>query len=222
MPLIDFILHIDDHLVTIVNTFGGWTYLIIFAIIFIETGLVVFPFLPGDSLIFAAAAMAANPKYGLNIWLLYLTAAAAAVIGDSANYEIGRWSVNSGAKHVWFNKLINEKNRVAAEKFFERHGSITIVIGRFIPFIRTFVPFISGGSKMHYKTFALYNLLGGLLWTGLFSGIGYFFGNFPVVKEHFSLIVLAIILVSVVPVLVVALKKKLSIKRERQFQESDI
>lgn len=147
MPLIDFILHIDDHLVTIVNNFGAGTYWIIFAIIFIETGLVIFPFLPGDSLIFAAAAMAANPKYGLNVWLLYIVAAAAAIIGDSINYEIGKWSVTSGAKHSWFNKLINENDRLAAEKFFERHGSITIVIGRFIPFIRTFVPFISGAAR---------------------------------------------------------------------------
>ena len=199
MPLIDFILHIDDHLVTIVNNFGAGTYWIIFAIIFIETGLVIFPFLPGDSLIFAAAAMTA--------------------IGDSINYEIGKWSVTSGAKHSWFNKLINENNRLAAEKFFERHGSITIVIGRFIPFIRTFVPFISGGSKMHYQTFVIYNILGGLLWTALFTSIGYFFGNFPVVKDHFSLIVIGIILVSVVPILVVALKKKLTMRREQEFGE---
>lgn len=219
MPLIDFILHIDDHLVTIVNNFGAGTYWIIFAIIFIETGLVIFPFLPGDSLIFAAAAMAANPKYGLNVWLLYIVAAAAAIIGDSINYEIGKWSVTSGAKHRWFNKLINENNRLAAEKFFERHGSITIVIGRFIPFIRTFVPFISGGSKMHYQTFVIYNILGGLLWTALFTSIGYFFGNFPVVKGHFSLIVIGIILVSVVPILVVALKKKLTMRRKQHFND---
>ncbi len=219
MPLIDFILHIDDHLVTIVNNFGAGTYWIIFAIIFIETGLVIFPFLPGDSLIFAAAAMAANPKYGLNVWLLYIVAVAAAIIGDSINYEIGKWSVTSGAKHSWFNKLINENNRLAAEKFFERHGSITIVIGRFIPFIRTFVPFISGGSKMHYRTFVIYNILGGLLWTALFTSIGYFFGNFPVVKDHFSLIVIGIILVSVVPILVVALKKKLTMRRQEQFND---
>ena len=219
MPLIDFILHIDDHLVTIVNNFGAETYWIIFAIIFIETGLVIFPFLPGDSLIFAAAAMAANPKYVLNVWLLYIVAAAAAIIGDSINYEIGKWSVTSGAKHSWFTKLINENNRLAAEKFFERHGSITIVIGRFIPFIRTFVPFISRGSKMHYQTFVIYNILGGLLWTALFTSIGYFFGNFPVVKDHFSLIVIGIILVSVVPILVVVLKKKLTMQREQQFND---
>ncbi|GAA3630117.1 VTT domain-containing protein [Lactobacillus hamsteri] len=214
MGLIDFILHIDDHLVTIVNQFGVGSYLVLFAIIFIETGLVVFPFLPGDSLIFAASAMAANPRYQLNIWLVYLVVAIAAIVGDSVNYEIGAWSARAGEKHAWFNKLINQNNRLAAEKFFERHGPITIVVGRFIPFIRTFVPFISGGSKMHYKTFITYNILGGLLWTGLFTIIGFFFGNFPIVKDHFSLIVIAIIFISVVPIAIVALKKKISLKKE--------
>ncbi|CCI86681.1 VTT domain-containing protein [Lactobacillus gigeriorum] len=214
MALIDFILHIDDHLITIVNQFGAGSYLILFVIIFIETGLVVFPFLPGDSLIFAAAAMAANNKYNLSIGLIYLAVALAAIIGDSVNYEIGARSVQIGEKYSWFNKLINENNRLAAEKFFERHGSITIVIGRFIPFIRTFVPFISGASKMHYRTFVTFNVLGGLIWTGLFASVGYFFGNIPIVKEHFSLIVLAIILVSVLPILIVMLKKKLTQKKE--------
>ena len=214
MALIDFILHIDDHLITIVNQFGGWTYLILFAIIFIETGLVIFPFLPGDSLIFAASAMAANPQYGLNIWIIYAVVAIAAIVGDTVNYEIGAWSTRTGEKHAWFNKLINQKNRLAAEKFFERHGPITIVVGRFIPFIRTFVPFISGGSKMHYGHFITYNILGGLLWTRLFTIIGFFFGNIPFVKDHFSMIVIAIILVSVVPIAIVALKKKLTLKKE--------
>ena len=214
MALIDFILHIDDHLITIVNQFGAGSYLILFVIIFIETGLVVFPFLPGDSLIFAAAAMAANNKYNLSIGLIYLAVALAAIIGDSVNYEIGARSVQIGEKYSWFNKLINENNQLAAEKFFERHGSITIVIGRFIPFIRTFVPFISGASKMHYRTFVTFNVLGGLIWTGLFASVGYFFGNIPIVKEHFSLIVLAIILVSVLPISIVMLKKKLTQKKE--------
>lgn len=214
MGLIDFILHIDDHLVTIVNMFGNWTYLILFAIVFIETGLVIFPFLPGDSLIFAACAMAATPKSNLHFWICYLVFLAAAVLGDTINYEIGRWSQAEGAKHSWFNKLINQDKRKAAENFFDRHGGITIVIGRFIPFIRTFVPFVSGGSKMHYGKFITYNVLGGLLWTGLFTIIGFFFGNIPFVKDHFSMIVIAIILVSVVPIAIVALKKKLSLKKE--------
>ncbi len=181
MGLIDFILHIDDHLVTIVNMFGNWTYLILFAIVFIETDLVFL---------------------------------AAAVLGDTINYEIGRWSQAEGAKHSWFNKLINQDKRKAAENFFDRHGGITIVIGRFIPFIRTFVPFVSGASKMHYGTFIRYNFLGGFLWVTLFAALGFFFGNIPVVQEHFSLIVLAIILISVVPVLIIWIKKKLVLKKE--------
>lgn len=214
MQLIDFILHIDTHLIPIVNQFGDWVYVLLFAIIFIETGLVVFPFLPGDSLIFALSAMAANPKYGLNIWISFLVAALAAIIGDSVNYEIGAWSSRHGEKHPWFNKLIDKNKRQAAENFFERHGGKTIVIGRFIPFIRTFVPFVSGASKMHYGHFITYNLIGGLLWTGLFSVLGYFFGNIPFVKTHFSLIVIGIIIISVLPVLIIWLRKKIVLKKE--------
>lgn len=216
MQLIDFILNIDTHLVTIVNNFGNWTYLILFLIIFIETGLVIFPFLPGDSLIFAAAAMAANPKYTLSIWICYLLFVVAAVLGDTANYEIGRWSVDQSEKARWLNKLINQDKRDAAERFFERHGGKTIMIGRFIPFIRTFVPFVSGASKMSYKHFILYNFLGGFLWVSLFSAVGYFFGNISAVQEHFSLIVIGIILVSVVPIIVIYLSKK--IVQKKQFR----
>lgn len=214
MNLIDFILHIDKHLVTLVNNFGAWSYLILFSIIFIETGVVIFPFLPGDSLIFAACAMAAIPKYHLNFWLSYFIFLAAAVLGDTVNYEIGNWSQHSGAKHIWFNKLIDENKKRAAENFFATHGGKTIVIGRFIPFIRTFVPFVSGASKMHYRTFIIYNFIGGFLWVTLFSVIGYFFGNIPIVQEHFSLIVLAIILISVVPVIIIWLRKKIVQKKE--------
>lgn len=214
MNIIDFILHIDDHLVTIVNTFGNWTYLLLFAIVFIETGLVIFPFLPGDSLIFATCAMAASPKYNLPFWLCYVIFLAAAILGDTINYEIGRWSEEKGSQHSWFNKLIDENKKKAAENFFDRHGGITIVIGRFIPFIRTFVPFVSGASKMHYRTFISYNFLGGFLWVTLFAVLGFFFGNIPVVQQHFSLIVIAIILVSVVPILIVWLKKKITLKKE--------
>ncbi len=216
MTIINFILHIDHHLIEIVNQFGNWTYLIIFAIIFIETGLVIFPFLPGDSLIFAASSMAVNPKYHLNIWLIYFAVVLAAILGDACNYEIGARSVNAGEKYSWFNKFINQKNRAAAEQFFDRHGPITIVIGRFIPFIRTFVPFISGGSKMHYGKFALYNVIGGIIWSGIFTIIGALFGNIPFVKDHFSMLILAIILISVLPIAIVALRKKITQKRELQ------
>ena len=158
--------------------------------------------------------MAATPKYNLHFWICYLVFLAASVLGDTINYEIGRWSQAEGAKHSWFNKLINQDKRKAAENFFDRHGGITIVIGRFIPFIRTFVPFVSGASKMHYGTFIRYNFLGGFLWVTLFAALGFFFGNIPLVQEHFSLIVLAIILISVVPVLIIWIKKKLVLKKE--------
>lgn len=214
MQLIDFILHIDDHLITIVNQFGNTTYLLLFLIVFIETGLVIFPFLPGDSLIFAASAMAANPKYTLNIWLCYFVFVAAAILGDTVNYEIGRWSSKQGSKTNWFNKLINQEKREATERFFEQHGGKTIVIGRFIPFIRTFVPFVSGAGSMKYSHFITYNVIGGILWVSLFTIIGYFFGNFPLVQDHFSLIVVAIILVSVVPILIIYLRKKITQKKQ--------
>lgn len=214
MNFIDFVLHIDQHLIEIVNHFGNWTYLILFLIVFIETGLVVFPFLPGDSLIFAAAAMTANQAYQLNFWFCWLVFAAAAVFGDTANYEIGSRSLTIGKKHAGFNRLIDERKRLAAQKFFERHGGKTIIIGRFIPFIRTFVPFVSGASKMHYGTFIVYNLLGGIAWVSLFASLGFFFGNIPLVKSHFSLVVVAIVIVSVLPVLIIWLKKKIALKKE--------
>lgn len=214
MNLIDFILHIDQHLVSIVGAFGNWTYLILFAIIFIETGIVIFPFLPGDSLIFAACAMAASPKYNINFWLCYLVFIIAAILGDTVNYEIGRWSQEKGQEHNWFNKLINEDKKKAAENFFKTHGGVTVAIGRFIPFIRTFVPFVSGASNMHYRTFIIYNLVGGVSWVTLFAMIGYFFGNIPFIQNHFSFIVLAIILISVLPMVILWLKKKIVRKKE--------
>ena len=214
MNLIDFILHIDDHLVTLVNTFGNWSYLILFAIIFIETGVVIFPFLPGDSLVFAACAMAASPKSSLNSGLCYFLFLIAAVLGDSSNYEIGHWSESKSSDHNWFNKLINQEHRKAAENFFDSHGGVTILLGRFIPFIRTFVPFVAGASKMHYRTFIFYNILGALCWVSLFSILGYFFGNISIVQEHFSLIVIGIIVISVLPPLIMWLQKKITLKKE--------
>lgn len=217
MGLIDFILHIDQHLVGILNQFGGWTYLIFFLIVFIETGFVLFPFLPGDSLIFASLALAVNPKYSLNPWLCILIFVLAAVLGDTANYEIGRWSAQAGSQHNWFNRLIDKDKRLAAERFFERHGGKTIAIGRFIPLIRTFVPFVSGASNMHYGHFISYNIVGGVAWVSLFACLGVFFGNIPAVQEHFSFIVIGIVLASVVPILVVWLRKKMALRSEEQL-----
>lgn len=204
--LIDFILHIDTHLVTIVSSFGNWTYLILFLMVFIETGLVVFPFLPGDSLLFAACALAANEAYGLNIWVLFGVFFAAAVIGDTVNYEIGRHLGLAASNSSLFGRLINRDKLKSAENFFNRHGGKTIVIARFMPLVRTFAPFVAGGSNMHYPKFIHYNLIGGFLWVTMCCVAGFFFGNQPFVKEHFSVVVLGIIAISLIPVLITALR----------------
>ncbi|WP_262315734.1 VTT domain-containing protein [Lacticaseibacillus parakribbianus] len=206
--LIDFILHIDTHLVSIVNNFGNWTYLILFVMVFIETGIVIFPFLPGDSLLFAACALAANSAYHLNIWLLFALFLAAAVLGDTANYEIGRHLGLAAANTSWFAKLINREKLQSAEAFFNKHGGKTIAIARFMPLVRTFAPFVAGGSNMHYPKFIHYNLLGGFLWVTMCCVAGFFFGNQPFVKAHFSVVVLAIVAVSLVPVLITALRSR--------------
>ncbi|MCD2257242.1 DedA family protein [Agrilactobacillus fermenti] len=206
--LIDFILHIDHHLVTLVNTFGNWTYVILFLMIFIETGIVIFPFLPGDSLLFAATALAANPNYHLNTPLLFLIFLAAAIIGDTVNYEIGRHLSDKALETNFFGRLINRDKLKVAEDFFDRHGGKTIAIARFIPIVRTFAPFVSGGSHMNYRHFILYNFIGGFLWVTLCVGAGHFFGNIPFVRDHFSLVAIAIVVISVLPMVFVFFKNK--------------
>lgn len=206
--LIDFILHIDTHLVTIVNSFGNWTYLILFVMVFIETGLVIFPFLPGDSLLFAACALAANEIYGLNVWLLFAVFLAAAVIGDTVNYEIGRHLGLAASNSSRFGRLINREKLRSAEAFFNKHGGKTIAIARFMPLVRTFAPFVAGGSNMHYGKFIHYNLLGGFLWVTMCCVAGFFFGNQPFVKAHFSLVVIGIVVISLIPMLVTALRSR--------------
>ncbi|GEO79087.1 membrane protein [Companilactobacillus mindensis] len=208
MGLIDFVLHIDSHLVNIVNNFGIWTYLILFLIIFIETGVVILPFLPGDSLIFAAMALAANPKYGLITWLMFLIFLTAAVLGDSLNYEIGEHFGEYATRNKYLSKLINKDHLDEAHAFFEKNGGKTIAIGRFIPLIRTFVPFVAGSGTMHYGSFLKYNFIGAFLWVLVCSVAGHLFGNIPVVQEHFSMIILGIVLISLIPVLITALKNR--------------
>ncbi|KRO17209.1 VTT domain-containing protein [Lacticaseibacillus saniviri] len=206
--LINFILHIDQHLVTIVNNFGGWTYLILFLMVFIETGVVIFPFLPGDSLLFAASALAANTVYNLNIWVLFAIFLVAAVLGDTVNYEIGKHLGLAASNSSRFGRLINRDKLAQAEAFFNKHGGKTIAIARFMPLIRTFAPFVSGGSNMDYKKFIHYNFLGGFLWVTMCCVAGFFFGNQPFVKSHFSVVVLGIIAISLIPVLITAFRKK--------------
>ncbi|HYK72917.1 MAG TPA: VTT domain-containing protein, partial [Pseudoneobacillus sp.] len=182
---IDFILHLDTHLLSIVNQYGTLTYLILFTIIFCETGLVIIPFLPGDSLLFVAGAIAAQGS--LNLWLLFGIMTFGAVLGDGVNYTIGKWIGPRVFENNRF-KLINKEYLHRAQDFYDRKGAIVIVLARFIPIVRTFAPFVAGISKMNYRKFFIYNLVGGVLWVTTMLLAGFFFGNIPVVKENFSLV----------------------------------
>ncbi len=190
--LIDFILHVDMHLTTFVQTYGAWVYALLFAIIFVETGVVVMPFLPGDSLLFVVGALC-----GLGLMSLPLSIAlllAAAVLGNQTNYTIGRWfgpKVFQWEQSRWFNKRAFEQ----AHQFYERYGGITIVIARFMPFVRTFAPFVAGVAAMTRAKFTFYDVTGGALWVGGLIGAGYLFGNIPFVKEHLDKIIWAMIVV---------------------------
>jgi membrane-associated protein len=193
--LIDFVLHIDDHLVTIVRDYGGWTYAILFLIIFMETGLVITPFLPGDSLLFATGALAARGSLG--IVPLFLLLAVAAVLGDSLNYWIGS-KVGVRAFDGRF-RFLKREHLERTQHFFARYGGKTIVLARFIPIVRTYAPFVAGAGRMEYGRFLMFNLGGGTAWIAIFLFGGYFFGNIPVVRDNFGLVVIAIIVVSVLP-----------------------
>lgn len=205
--LISFILHIDKHLVEIINMFGPFSYIILFLIVFVETGIVIFPFLPGDSLLFASGAFAAQDAFHLGLLLLVFFVAA--VIGDTVNYAIGKRVGMVIKPDTWFGKFINQEKMDKAEAFFNKHGGKTIVIARFMPFIRTFVPFIAGASRMNYRHFLIYNVFGAALWVLIGTFAGYFFGTIPVIKENFSTVMLLIIFVSVLPSIFMYIKGKL-------------
>lgn len=193
--LIDLFLHVDKHLVSVVSTYGTMTYVILFLIIFMETGLVVTPFLPGDSLLFAAGAISTTGV--MNIWLLYVILLVAAFLGDTVNYWIGHFI---GPKAFEMNsKLLKKEHLKKAEAFYEKHGGKAIVLARFVPIVRTFAPFVAGVSKMSYSHFLLYNAVGGFVWVSAFLFAGYFFGNIPFVQHNFHYVVVGIIVVSVVP-----------------------
>lgn len=201
--LIDLFLHLDKHLAELVASYGPWIYGLLFAIIFAETGLVVTPFLPGDSLLFATGALAATGA--LNIYVLAALLLVAAVLGDAVNYAIGRYIGHRVLEHdatpQGFHKLINREHLDRAHAFFEKYGGKAVVIGRFVPIVRTFVPFVAGAVAMTYPKFAFYNVSGAILWVGVCVGGGYAFGNVPVVKNNFSLVVIGIIAFSLIPVL---------------------
>ncbi|WP_010581100.1 VTT domain-containing protein [Liquorilactobacillus vini] len=208
--LMDFIFHIDDHLVSLVNIFGNWTYLILFLIIFIETGAVILPFLPGDSLLFAASALAANANYHLEIWILVAIFWAAPLLGDGLNFKIGQQVGDHIKPNSFLGRFIKEADLTKTRNFFERHGALAISLARFMPIIRTLAPFIAGGSGMPFMDFFKYNFMGATAWMLLCCSGGFFFGNLPFVQEHFSLIIIGIILVSILPAAIGALKHKLS------------
>ncbi|MGB9674027.1 MAG: DedA family protein [Anaerolineales bacterium] len=193
--LVDLFLHLDKHLHVVIQTYGVWTYFLLFLIIFMETGFVVTPFLPGDSLIFAAGTFASLGA--LNVHFLYFLIATAAILGDTANYWIGHFI---GPKAFSGNiRFLKKEYLIRTHEFYEKHGGKTIILARFIPIIRTFAPFVAGVGEMTYWKFISYNVIGGLSWVALFLYGGYFFGNLKFVKENFSLVVLAIILISVMP-----------------------
>lgn len=194
--LINFILHIDVHLGQLITSYGPWVYGILFVIIFIETGLVVTPFLPGDSLLFAAGAFSAIGS--MNVVLTIVLLSIAAVLGDTLNYWIGHFF---GQQLIANPKIPIKKSHIdQTNAFFDKHGGKTIFLARFVPIVRTFAPFVAGIGKMHYKTFISYNLIGGVVWVSLMTLVGYFFGNIPIIKHNFSIAVLAVIAISLLPI----------------------
>lgn len=205
--LIDLFLHLDKHLSTVIQSYGIWTYALLFLIIFMETGLVVTPFLPGDSLLFAAGTFA-SPALGssLNIFLLWSLLCVAAVLGDTVNYWIGHYiGPRAFSGEIRF---LKKEYLDRTHAFYEKHGGKTIVLARFVPIIRTFAPFVAGVGKMSYGHFFTYNVFGGILWVTTFTFGGYYFGNLPFVKENFTFVVVAIILISVLPAVYEVLKER--------------
>jgi membrane-associated protein len=212
--LIDFVLHLDEHLATIIQNFGIWTYLLLFLIIFMETGLVITPFLPGDSLLFAAGAFAALGA--LNIWVLFVLLSLAAILGDTVNYWIGHYI---GPRAFSGNvRFLKKEYLDRTHAFYEKHGGKTIILARFIPIIRTFAPFVAGIGAMTYDKFIVYNVVGGVAWVGIFLFVGYFFGNLPFVKDNFTIVILAIIFISVLPGVIEFVRERSRSKAEAKAE----
>jgi membrane-associated protein len=202
--LVDFFLNLDAHLETFVAQYGLWVYALLFLIIFCETGLVVTPILPGDSLLFAAGAISAASDGKLNVFAIFILLFIAAVLGDAMNYAVGHFVgprvFRAEGRRSFWERLLNRSHLMQAHAFFERHGGKAIVLGRFVPIVRTFVPFVAGCGSMSYPQFAFYNITGAIIWVGICVGAGYAFGNIPAVKDHFELVVLAVVGLSVLPI----------------------
>jgi membrane-associated protein len=198
---LDLFLNLDTHLAQLTQALGPWIYVLLFAIVFCETGLVVTPFLPGDSLLFAVGALASIPDSGLNLWLIAVLLLVAAILGDAVNYAIGAYvgpRVFTSEESRWLNK----KHLMRTHEFYEKYGGKTIILARFVPIVRTFAPFVAGVGAMTYPKFALYNVTGAIVWVISFLLAGYWFGQLPVVKEYFHLVIVAIIVISVIPIVV--------------------
>ena len=206
--IIHFFLHLDTYIQGWINSYAAWTYLILFTIIFCETGFVVTPFLPGDSILFMAGYFA-NPNNihgannGLNIWILIAVMSAAAVLGDTVNYWIGR-KIGPRAFKKEDARVLKKKYLDETHDFYEKYGKATIILARFVPIVRTFAPFVAGIGDMNYPTFLAYNVIGGVAWVTLFLGAGYFFGGISVVKHNFTLVIVAIVIISVLPMAIKA------------------
>jgi membrane-associated protein len=215
--LIDLFLHLDEHLSAIIQSYGTWTHFLLFLVIFMETGFVVTPFLPGDSLLFAAGTFA-SPALGspLNIWVLWALLCIAAIVGDTVNYWIGHFiGPRAFSGEIRF---LKKQYLDRTHAFFERHGGKTIILARFVPIIRTFAPFVAGVGEMGYGKFISYNVIGGIAWVTLFTWGGYFFGTLPFVQNNFSLVVLAIIFLSVLPAVVEIIKERTRSVKEAATQ----
>ena len=204
----DLLLHLDKTLVDVVHDYGTWTYLVLFLIVFTETGIIVFPFLPGDSLLFAAGALAARPETGLSVWIIIPLLIAAAFIGDNVNYAVGDYLGPRVFREDF--KFLNRKYLDQTQAFYARHGGKTIIMARFVPIVRTFAPFVAGIGTMTYRHFASYSIVGAVLWVVVLTLAGYLFGNIEVVKKNFELVVLGIIALSVLPPLWSFVKSKLT------------
>ncbi len=211
--LVDVVLHLDKHLDGLVAQFGPWLYVIIFLIIFCETGLVVTPYLPGDSLLFAIGALTARPD-GLNLWVVMVSLTVAAILGDSVNYWVGHY-LGDKIQHR-YPRLIRPAHIQRTHEFYERYGGKTIIIARFVPIVRTLAPFVAGVGSMTYSRFMMFNVTGALLWIRLLVPAGYFFGNLEIVRKNFSLVVLAIIFLSILPGVFEFIRERRSLKRQSQ------
>lgn len=216
--LIELFLHIDEYLAEIISQYGTWTYALLFLVIFMETGFVVTPFLPGDSLLFAAGSFAALEV--LSPWMLVILLCIAAIIGDTVNYWIGHYI---GPKAFSGNvRFLKKEYLDQTHEFYEKHGGKTIILARFVPIVRTFAPFVAGVGAMTYKKFILYNVVGGIIWVNIFVWLGYYFGNLPFVKKNFEIAILAIIFISILPMIYEFVKAKWEARQKKSKTEIEV